>query len=336
MGKSISFFNPYSQGENQVTNYCGLMLKMLYKESPEAFEKTINDLISDSRESFSCLPDFSQQVKKQNSIPDLCFSQQAFEIYFETKKTDWFYNNQIERHIDGFENNNKTIKRILFLLTNEFNPDEERIKDGVDYALEKGVILQKLSFKDFLDTLKRLFAENEFELSKYFREYLKDFEDYLLSNGFLNDWQNILDVINCRGTKEEIDKGFYLCPNIKTYSHRRAKYFGAYWDKNVNYIAEIKAKIILNCNQLKIAWNNTQQSEEEIILIAKEKLEFCADWRKEELANREMQMFLFGNLKQLDYRKKTRGGMFSSKRYFTVKAKNINELFNELNNKTWE
>lgn len=72
MGRSISFFNPYSQGENQVTNYCGLMLKMLYKENPEAFEKTINDLISDSRESFSCLPDFSQQVKKQNSIPEGC------------------------------------------------------------------------------------------------------------------------------------------------------------------------------------------------------------------------------------------------------------------------
>ena len=198
MGKSISFFNPYSQGENQVTNYCGLMLKMLYKESPEAFEKTINDLISDSRETFSCLPDFKQQVKKTNSIPDLCFSQQAFEIYFETKKTDWFYNNQIERHIDGFENNNKATKRILFLLTNEFNPDEERIKDGVDYALEKGVILQKLTFKDFLDTLKLLIKENEFELSKYFREYLNNLKKVkpVVVCGDLNVAHNEIDLKN--------------------------------------------------------------------------------------------------------------------------------------------
>lgn len=176
---------------------------------------------------------------------------------------------------------------------------------------------------------------NREDIKQEINAFLKELSDKYISI-IQNDWQNILDVINCRGTKEEIDKGFYLCPNIKTYSHRRAKYFGAYWDKNVNYIAEIKAKIILNGKQLKIAWNNTQQAEEEIILLAKEKLELCADWRKEELANSEMQMFLFGNLKQLDYRKKTRGGMFSSKRYFTVKAKNINELFNELNNKTWE
>ena len=77
MGKSISFFNPYSKGENQVTNYCGLMLKILYKESPEAFEKIINDFISNTGKSFECLPDFSQQKKKRESIPDLCFSQKS-------------------------------------------------------------------------------------------------------------------------------------------------------------------------------------------------------------------------------------------------------------------
>ena len=167
-------------------------------------------------------------------------------------------------------------------------------------------------------------------------DFLKELSDKYKSV-IHNAWRNVLVVINCGGTKEEIDKEFYLCPNIKTYSHRRAKYFGAYWDKNVNYIAEIKAKIIINGKKLKVAWNNTRQPDEEIILLAKDRLELCDDWRKEEIANNEMQMFLFGNLiKQLDFRKKTRGGMFSSKRYFYVKAKNINELFNELNNKTWE
>lgn len=166
--------------------------------------------------------------------------------------------------------------------------------------------------------------------------FLKELSDRYTSI-IKNDWQNLLEVINCRGTKEEIDKGFYLCPNTKTYSHRRAKYFGAYWDKNVNYIAEIKAKIIINGKKLKIAWNNTQQSDEEIILLAKERLELCAGWRKKEPANNEMQMFLLGKqLKQLEFRKESRGGMFSSKRYFTVKEKNINELFDELNKKTWQ
>ena len=115
---------------------------------------------------------------------------------------------------------------------------------------------------------------NREDIKQEINAFLKELSDKYISI-IQNNWQNVLDVINCRGTKEEIDKGFYMCPNRKTYSHRRAKYFGAYWDKNVNYIAEIKTKIILNGKQLKIAWNNKQQSEEEIILIAKEKLE-CA------------------------------------------------------------
>ncbi len=176
---------------------------------------------------------------------------------------------------------------------------------------------------------------NREDIKQEINAFLKELSDKYISI-IQNDWQIILDVINCGGTKEEIDKEFYLCPNIITYSHRRAKYFGAYWDKNVNYIAEIKANVIINGNKLKIAWNNTQQLDEEIILLAKEKLKLCADWRKDELANNEMQMFLLDKLNPLEFRKESRGGMFSSKRYFTVKAKNINELYNELNKKTWQ
>ena len=176
---------------------------------------------------------------------------------------------------------------------------------------------------------------NREDIKQEINAFLKELSDKYISI-IQNDWQNLLDVINCRGTKEEIDNEFYMCPNIKMYSHRRAKYFGAYWDKNVNYIAEIKANIVIANNKLNVSWNNTQQTDEEIISIVKERLEHCADWRKEELANNEMQMFLLDKLKPLEFRKESRGGMFSSKRYFYVKAKNINELFNELNKKTWQ
>lgn len=335
MGRALSFFNPYSQGENQVTNYCGLMLKLLYKESPEAFEQTINDLISDTGKVFESLPEFSQQVKKSTSIPDLCFSQKSFEIYFETKNTDWFYNDQIKRHIDGFEAK-KTDSRILFLLTKEFDSNEDKIKEGISYAMEKGVILRKITFENFLSTIKKLLLENEFELSKYFREYLKEFEEYLSLNNYLDSWQNLLDVVNCGGTKEEIYQNYYLCPNIKTYSHRRAKYFGAYWWKNVNYISLIKARIIIANGQYTLAWKNTQESDESFFEIAKEIVKNCSDSRKEEIENNEMQLFLLDKLVELDFKKVSHGGMFSSKRYFSVKAHTIEELYLELNDKTWE
>lgn len=335
MSQSLSFFNPYSQGENQVTNYCELMLKLLYKESPEAFEEIVNNLISGVKP-FDCLPKFSQQAKKKRSVPDLCFSQKSFEIYFETKNNDWFYNDQIVRHIDGFENENKADTRILFLLTKEFSGEEE--KYGADYASKANVLLQKITFRDFLDAFKNIVNEDVYTLSKYFGDYLEEFEDYLTRNRYLDDWQQLLDVVNCKATKEEVEHGYYICPNvIKTYSHRRAKYFGAYWDKNVNYIAVIKARLIISDGEYSIAWKNVQESNEKIIALAKSKIENGFDWRKEEMKNNEVQLFLLSEpLVKLNYSKKSRGGMFASKRYFSVEAANIEELFEELNGKSWE
>ena len=47
MGKQISYFTNYHGKENIVTNYCGVMLKMIYDESPKAFEKIINAIVAD-------------------------------------------------------------------------------------------------------------------------------------------------------------------------------------------------------------------------------------------------------------------------------------------------
>ncbi len=47
-------------------------------------------------------PTFTQQTKSVDSIPDLAITQKSFSVFFETKTTDWFYNDQINRHIKGF------------------------------------------------------------------------------------------------------------------------------------------------------------------------------------------------------------------------------------------
>lgn len=45
MGKPISLFTDYSQSENRVTNYCGLMMKLIYEESPRRFSELIDNLM---------------------------------------------------------------------------------------------------------------------------------------------------------------------------------------------------------------------------------------------------------------------------------------------------
>lgn len=46
MSKPISLFSGYSQSENRTTNYCLLMLKMLYDESPRFLGQVLGALAS--------------------------------------------------------------------------------------------------------------------------------------------------------------------------------------------------------------------------------------------------------------------------------------------------
>jgi hypothetical protein len=45
MGKEISLFSGYDQLENRTTNYCLLMLRMLYQENPKLLSETLATLL---------------------------------------------------------------------------------------------------------------------------------------------------------------------------------------------------------------------------------------------------------------------------------------------------
>ena len=115
MGRPISIFTNYHQKENALSNYCGLMMKLLYEDSPRLFQELLATLVR-TQTNIIVGPTFSQQKKETLSIPDLAIHQRSFSIFFETKITDWFYNDQINRHIKGFAESSQD--KILFLLSN--------------------------------------------------------------------------------------------------------------------------------------------------------------------------------------------------------------------------
>lgn len=135
MSRPISFFSTYNSRENRVTNYCGLMLKILYQENPQSFDEVISNLASNNS-LFQVGPIFQQQKRSKKTIPDLTINQQGFKIYFETKIKDWFYSSQITRYIDELEDNQSD--SVVFLLGN-INPEslEKRLQDTIDYGRKK-------------------------------------------------------------------------------------------------------------------------------------------------------------------------------------------------------
>lgn len=333
MSKEISLFSTYRQKENTVTNYCGLIMKLIYEESPRMFEELLAALIQGDAD-LSVGPIFRQQHKMEKSIPDLSITQKPFSVFFENKLSDWFYDSQITKHINSFGDHQTT--KVLFLLANfEIDNYEDRFQNQIQQAKEGGVILQPLSYEDFIAALENL------DIDGYLENVLEEFKAYLDGQGLLPKWKYLLDVVSCSGTMHEIEAGAYMCPDKGgAYCHRRARFFGPYSNKGVRTIHEIEAVVSVDQGgeNATIKWNNTGKPEKQLKERAIAQIKKYG-YRLEENGRIPLQVFLLGEGQPTTFIKSSDGGMMQSKLYFWNIAKQCNsskELAEELRNKTWE
>lgn len=351
MGREISLFSDFHQGENRITNYCGLVMKMIYQESPSAFQEVIVSLLGDLNTGFDVLPVFHQQEKKSNeksgkSIPDLILRQSSFNIYFEVKTTDWFYNDQVSRHLENLINDFKNAdNKILFLLTSEFNNDiKSRLNDSIHMAKKTNIILQIITFEELISAIKSA-IEKYIQKDAYINNVIPEFEDFLNQKGMLPSWQHTIDIIPCGATQNEVKQKLYICPATGgSYSHSRAKFFGAYWDKRINYIAEIQGVVVAQKGengrvQFITQWSNIDNSDKNtntrLENEAKKRFESVEQWRKNELDNTNLRIFLLGDLEKVNIEKKSKGGIRSKIYWYDINSETIQDLKSELNNREW-
>jgi hypothetical protein len=332
MGREISIFADYHQKENSLTNYCGLLMKLIYEDSPRRFEELLTTLIKTDT-NVIIGPTFTQQTKKIESIPDLAITQKSFSVFFETKTTDWFYEAQIIRHIAGF--NQSADDKILFLLSNFENDNlDEQFKKEIAKAKKGKIILQPLTFEDFVGSLEQVCT------SEYLKNLLEEFKIYLDRNELLPKWKYLLDVVSCSGTINEINQNVYMCPDTGgAYSHRRAKYFGAYASKEVADIFEIKAIVVIEKGQseARIKWKNVLAQNNELLKEAITKLKMWQG-RIEENKSVPLQVFLLDKRAKTKFIKETSGGMYQSKKYFwdiATDCEDSKELADKLIGRTW-
>lgn len=336
MGKEISLFNDYHTKENILSNHCGVILKLLYEENPKSFEEAISTLTS---QDFLINPSFKQQVRKNKSVPDIIIEQNSFSIFFETKTFDWFYDNQIDRHLEGFKK--ETTYNILFLIANfETDAPEEKFASQIKTARDKhNITLSPISFEQLVGVLENI------ESSEDYKKYLIEFRDFLERNNYLPTWKYLLDVVNCSSTIAEVhEHNVYMCPDSGgMYKHQRALFFGGYKSKNVRFIHEIKALVIVEegGKTANVKWKNFEElNEKQLIHEAKEKINLF-DYRKKEIQERNIQVFLLQNPYEANFKKASSGGLYGSKKYFKDiarkhDAKNSKELAEKLKTETWE
>jgi len=331
LAKNISLFTPYSQAENRTTNYCLLVLKLLYEENPKLLGEAIAALAGEEIGEVVGV-EFRQQERHPHSTPDGVIRQRGFTIYIETKNFDWFHDRQLRRHLDGLAKENPGLNILLALgnldsLEGRFSKVQQlcgskRYRGRVAFAAA--------SFEDFLAAVR---LES---LPKNLADSISDFEDYLNDEDLLPRWKTRLDVVNCAGIPQEVLAGqVYLCPATGgAYSHKRAQYFGMYRDKRVSRIAQIEAVVDLESKgAANIKWKNVARTDVDLIRQAREKHSI---WRPNRYPHR---VFLLGELFETDFLKGTKYPMQGSKQYFDVSALNpsgTKDLAEKLRGKTWQ
>lgn len=100
MGRQITLFSGYAHSENRTTNYCLLLLRMLYEENPKFLAQVFTTLVGESLGEQIGVQ-FRQQDRKRGSVPDGLLIQPAFSVYIETKSFDWFHDGQLEQHLEN-------------------------------------------------------------------------------------------------------------------------------------------------------------------------------------------------------------------------------------------
>jgi hypothetical protein len=329
MSRNIRLFPTYSQRENQTTNHCLLILKMLYEENPKFLSEVLSVLLG---ENFSGTVgvQFAQQRRFKESVPDGEITQKSFSIFIETKLGSDFGKEQLLAHLETLKQ--KQGQRVLLALGNfeqdipshpDFPEIESRAK-GID------VYFAAISFEQFFQAIQL------HSLSKNLIDAVSDLGEYLDENSLLPSWKYRLDVVNCKGSFDSVlQHKIYTCPaQGVSYNHRRSLYFGTYRNKCVEQIAQIEAVVDLEFEDEAImVWRNDSRTEEELVEIAIERRQKIGDlWYP-------VRIFVLGDMYPTNFVKASSGGMFVSKQYFDIaklKVSSAKDLAAKLSEKTWE
>jgi hypothetical protein len=331
MSRPISLFSGYSQRENRTTNYCLLLLKMLYEENPKFLAEVMSTLAGEDlgrRIGVS----FAQQEPRGPVIPDGLIRQPAFTIYIETKNWDWFYDEQLEGQLKALKAESPGLK-VLIALANFENIDSERFTRVRQLCADqyKGeIVFKEVSFEDFVQALQLP------HLPKNLADAVADFRAYLDEQNLLPSWGRQLDVVNCAGIPDDVLVGnVYMCPATGgAYSHQRCKYFGMYRSRRIEKVALIEAVVdVEDLGNATVKWRNVSTSEDALKERAEAKVQ---QLRPNDFPTR---VFLLGPLYDAtDCIKDSPGGMQCSKQYFDVgslKVDDAERLAQALSGKTW-
>lgn len=236
----IHYFQRYHEKENVATANTMLLLSRLYSYSSDKFFRFMKSkFFSDSFE-----PEivFTLQERSAKSIPDATITQEGFKIVVETKLSDWFYSDQLLRHLESFGDEKY---KVMITLAPE-RMAEDKLAD-FEKQLKKYNAVQKhpvihinTTFEDLASAIQDAIDDRDYEM----QDVLDDYLNYCYNDGLItvsDAWKYMR--MQLAGTTFN----FNICENLYYDNAERGfrahDYLGLYKDKSVRAVGKVIARI---------------------------------------------------------------------------------------------
>lgn len=236
----IHYFQRYHEKENVATANTMLLLSRLYSYSSDKFFRFLkSEFFSDSFE-----PEivFTLQEKSVDSIPDATITQEGFKIVVETKMSDWFYSDQLMRHLKSFGDEKY---KVLITLAPELMDKEKKTK--FENELKKYNAIQmhpvihiNTTFEYLANAVQDVIDDRDYEM----QDVLDDFLNYCYDDGLIpisDSWKYMR--MQLAGTTFDFNIGNGVYYNKADRGFRPHDYLGLYHNKSVRAIGKICARI---------------------------------------------------------------------------------------------
>ena len=236
----IHYFQRYHSKENVATANTMLLLSRLYSYSSDKFFRFLkSEYFSDS---FNPEIIFTLQEKSVDSVPDATITQESFKIVVETKMSDWFYEDQLLRHLNSFGDEKY---KVMITLAPELMESAKKTAFEVklkEYNEKQAhpVIHINTTFEALANAISDVLDDRDYEM----QDVLADYLNYCYNDGLIpvsDSWKYMR--MQLAGTTFDFNISSNIYYDNAEHGFRAHDTLGLYRNKSVRAIGKVVARI---------------------------------------------------------------------------------------------
>lgn len=177
-----------------------------------------------------------------DSIPDATITQEGFKIVVETKLTDWFYSDQLMRHLKSFGDEKYKVMITLAseLMNEDKKADFEKQLQEYNATQTHPVFHINTTFEYLANAVQEVIDDRDYEM----QEVLDDYLNYCYTDGLIaisDSWKFLR--MQLAGTTFDFNIRENIYYDNADRGFRAHDYLGLYKNKSIRAIGKVCARI---------------------------------------------------------------------------------------------